>query len=194
MFVCCCFLLLFFVYFVFVIFWGFDFCFVLFRVFFFVFVFFRVYCMWSYQIWIILTDLFNPQIGFWQVVPLRVSIDLGLMATNVYSTLPRYQSILSFTDRTIRSMNRMIFIDSTKNLVVSYPKKSSEVDQKLERKSNFNTGKPGWFEFFLSHINFCELLNARINLLEEQQSYYLVHSWGTRGFIPFPRVNVWTWT
>ena len=45
-----------------------------------------------------------------------------------------------------------------------------------------------WFGFFVSwHINLCRLFNAKAILPEEQQWYYLTHSWEDKGFHTFPK-------
>ena len=45
-----------------------------------------------------------------------------------------------------------------------------------------------WFCFFVEwHINLCRLFNANAILLEEQQWYYLTHSWEDKGVHTFPK-------
>ena len=41
--------------------------------------------------------------------------------------------------------------------------------------------------FVYWHINFHGLFNAKAILAEEQQEYYLIHSWGNKGVHAFPK-------
>ena len=47
--------------------------------------------------------------------------------------------------------------------------------------------KIGLVSFVYWHINLCRLFNAKAILLEEQQSYYLTHSWEDKGVHTFPK-------
>ena len=45
-----------------------------------------------------------------------------------------------------------------------------------------------WFGFFVQwHINLCRLFNAKDILIEEQQLYYLTHSWEDKRVHTFPK-------
>ena len=44
------------------------------------------------------------------------------------------------------------------------------------------------FGFFVYwHINLCGLFNAKAIIIEEQQWYYLTHSWEDKGVYTFPK-------
>ena len=56
--------------------------------------------------------------------------------------------------------------------------------------NNYNTN----LENSLVWLNFRGLFNAKAIRVEEQYCYYLTHSWGISGFMPFPWISIRKWT